>query len=190
MASYLNSLSKRVLDIIFSIFVLPIALPLMVLGSLLVFLSDGGFFLFVHERIGKGSLPFRMIKIRTLKKGFSADLNRQHSEKDILKVGKLLRQLRIDELPQIWNILVGEMSWVGPRPEIKYYFDHYCGIEPNFYKRQSCKPGITGLAQLKDPDATPDHSLEKLPHDLEYIRSASLWMDVRILMQSLFTVLK
>jgi lipopolysaccharide/colanic/teichoic acid biosynthesis glycosyltransferase len=190
MASYLNSLSKRVLDIIFSILVLPIALPLMAIGALLIFLSDGGFFLFTQERIGKGGLPFSMIKIRTLRKGFQAEQSKQHSDADILKVGRLLRQFRIDELPQIWNILVGEMSWVGPRPEIKYYFEHYCGIEPNFYKRQSCKPGITGLAQLKDPDATPDHSLEKLPHDLEYIKKASFWMDIRILVQSLFSVLK
>ena len=82
------------------------------------------------------------------------------------------------------------MSWVGPRPEVMYYFDMYKNIDPSFEKRQQCRPGITGLAQLKNPDATPEHSLEKLPYDLLYIDQASLLMDLRILLQSFFIVWK
>lgn len=192
MSSYLKSPLKRLLDIFFSIFVLPIAVPLVMVGALLVFLSDGGWFLFVQERIGLNSKPFLMLKIRTLRNGFSSSTNagKQHTDIDILPVGKILRQLRIDELPQIWNILKGEMSWVGPRPEIELYFKHYSNIEPTFSKRQSCKPGITGLAQLKDPEATPDHSLEKLPHDLFYVNNASFALDLKILFKSFFSVWK
>jgi lipopolysaccharide/colanic/teichoic acid biosynthesis glycosyltransferase len=190
MSFYLNSTLKRALDILFSIAVLPIALPCMVMASILVYLSDRGPLFFVQERVGKNSYPFKMVKIRTLKKGFSSENGKQHNAEDILIIGRWLRKLRIDELPQIWNILKGEMSWVGPRPEIEYYFTHFKGIDPSFETRQVCKPGITGLAQLNNPDATPSHSLEKLPHDLHYIQHASLGMDIRILLQSIFSVWK
>jgi lipopolysaccharide/colanic/teichoic acid biosynthesis glycosyltransferase len=188
MSSYLNSSLKRVLDIVFSILVLPIALPLVILASVFVFISDRGGIFFFQERVGLNTKPFRMIKIRTLKKEFLSNNGKQHGENDILWVGKWLRKLRIDELPQIWNILKGEMSWVGPRPEIAYYFYHFNTVDPNFEKRQVCKPGITGLAQLENPDATPEHSLEKLPYDLTYVQQASLGMDIKILFQSFFSV--
>jgi lipopolysaccharide/colanic/teichoic acid biosynthesis glycosyltransferase len=188
MSSYLNSSLKRVLDIVFSLLVMPIALPFVALASILVFLSDRSNVFFVQERIGKDAVPFRMIKIRTLKKHFGSENGRQHETSDILWVGKWLRKLRIDELPQIWNILKGEMSWVGPRPEVPYYFNHFCNINPAFAQRQVCKPGITGLAQLENPDATPQHSMVKLPHDLSYIQKASLGMDIKILFLSFFSV--
>jgi lipopolysaccharide/colanic/teichoic acid biosynthesis glycosyltransferase len=185
MSSYVNSSLKRVLDLIFTILVLPLAIPLIAIAAFLVFISDWGGIFFIQERIGKDAKPFRMYKIRTLKKGFSSNNGKQHSNQDILFVGKWLRKLRIDELPQIWNIVKGEMSWVGPRPEIDHYFNT---IDPSFANRQLCKPGITGLAQLKNPDATPEHSFEKLPHDLAYVQNASLTMDIKILFQSFFSV--
>lgn len=167
---------------------MPIALPLVAAAALLVFLSDRGTVFFIQERIGKDAKPFDMIKIRTLKKYFDGETGKQHETTDILWIGKLLRKLRIDELPQIWNILKGEMSWVGPRPEVTHYFNHFNKIDPGFSKRQVCKPGITGLAQLENPDATPEHALEKLPHDLAYINKASLGLDIKILFQSFFSV--
>lgn len=188
MSSYLNSSLKRVLDIVFSLLVIPIALPFVAIAAILVFLSDRGSVFFVQERIGKNARPFNMIKVRTLKKHFAGENGQQHVSGDILWAGKWLRKLRIDELPQIWNILKGEMSWVGPRPEVAHYFNHFSKIDPNFSKRQVCKPGITGLAQLENPDATPEHSLEKLPHDLAYVQNASLAMDIKILFQSFFSV--
>jgi lipopolysaccharide/colanic/teichoic acid biosynthesis glycosyltransferase len=190
MSSYLNSSLKRALDIVFSILVMPIALPCVALASMLVFFSDRGNVLFVQERIGKNGLPFNMIKIRTLKKNFTGENGKQHIDDDILWIGRWLRKLRIDELPQIWNILKDEMSWVGPRPEIPFYFDHFKKMDPTFTQRQVCKPGITGLAQLENPDATPEHSMEKLPHDLTYVDKATLWMDIKILFQSFFSVWK
>jgi len=190
MSPYLHNPAKRALDIFFSLLILPIALPVMVVAALMTVFSDGGPAFFVQERIGFNSKPFKMLKIRTLKKSFLSSIGQQHQSNDILFIGKLFRKFRIDELPQIWNILKGDMSWVGPRPEVGFYFERYKGVDPAFAKRQKCRPGITGLAQLKNPDATPEHSLEKLPYDLQYIDQASLLMDLRILLQSFFLVWK
>ena len=190
MSPYLHTPAKRALDIFFSLLILPIALPVMVVAALLTVFSDGGPAFFVQERIGFNSKPFKMLKIRTLKKSFLSTSGQQHQLNDILSVGKFFRKFRIDELPQIWNILKGDMSWVGPRPEVGFYFEKYKNMDPAFAKRQQCRPGITGLAQLKNPEATPEHSLEKLPYDLLYIDQASLLMDMRILLQSFFLVWK
>lgn len=188
MSPYLQSPAKRIFDIFFSLLMLPVTIPVVGVASLLTFITDGGDVFFVQTRIGKDLKPFKMLKIRTLKKSYHVVPGQYHNNDDITWIGKILRQLRIDELPQIWNILKGEMSWVGPRPEVQYYFDMYEGKDPVFAKRQQCAPGITGLAQLKNPDATPDHSLEKLQYDLEYIKKASLKMDMNILLQSFFIV--
>ncbi len=190
MSPYLHRPAKRALDILFSLLILPVALPVMVVSAILTVLSDGGPAFFVQERIGYKGKTFKMLKIRTLKKSFLSSTGQQHESTDILRIGRLFRAFRIDELPQIWNILVGEMSWVGPRPEVPYYFEMYKKKDPLFEKRQQCRPGITGLAQLENPDATPEHSLEKLPNDLKYIEQASLLMDIRILLQSFFLVWK
>jgi putative colanic acid biosynthesis UDP-glucose lipid carrier transferase len=95
-----------------------------------------------------------------------------------------MRSSRIDELPQIWNILKGEMSWVGPRPEVPYHYEHFKQRDANYATRQLVKPGITGLAQLNNPDALPNENLEKLKLDLEYVNQANIWMDLRILAQT------
>ena len=190
MSPYLHKPAKRAFDIFFSLMILPIAIPVMAVAALLTVFSDGGPAFFIQERIGYNSKAFKMLKIRTLKKSFLSSVGQQHQVNDIIWIGKLFRKFRIDELPQVLNILMGEMSWVGPRPEVRYYFEMYKNIDPNFEKRQQCRPGITGLAQLKNPDATPEDSLEKLPYDLLYINKASLLMDIRILLQSFFLVWK
>jgi lipopolysaccharide/colanic/teichoic acid biosynthesis glycosyltransferase len=190
MSPYLDRPAKRALDIFFSLLVLPVALPLVLVSAIITVFSDGGPAFFIQERIGFDAKPFKMLKIRTLRKTFLSSEGQQHQVNDILWVGKLLRKFRIDELPQIWNILNGEMSWVGPRPEIPHYFEIYKNLDPQFVKRQQCRPGITGLAQLHNPDATPENSLEKLPNDLKYIEHASLFMDIIILLKSFFLVWK
>jgi len=105
-------------------------------------------------------------------------------------MGKFLRQTRLDELPQIWNILRGDMSWVGPRPEQSDFVDQCLEKFTAYDARHAVKPGITGLAQINNPDATIDDHQEKLVHDLEYIQTASLLMDIRILWRSLGVIFK
>jgi lipopolysaccharide/colanic/teichoic acid biosynthesis glycosyltransferase len=99
-------------------------------------------------------------------------------------VGSFLRNYKIDELPQIWNILIGQMSWVGPRPEQSILVEEYIAKNPKFETRHLAKPGITGLAQVHNPTALADDFNEKLYFDLQYIEKASLWLDLSILLRS------
>lgn len=96
----------------------------------------------------------------------------------------------MDEIPQIWNILIGEMSWVGPRPEVPFYYEHFKKQEPTYANRQLVRPGITGLAQLDNPNASPNENLEKLKFDLQYVKQATFWMDLRILTKSFLFIWK
>jgi lipopolysaccharide/colanic/teichoic acid biosynthesis glycosyltransferase len=190
MNRYHRSITKRALDLIFSLLVLPVALPLMVLCAFLVLVSSGSPVFFCQERVGRNGEIFRLIKIRTLKKSFSSAPGAQHTIHDITALGRFLRKSRLDEIPQIWNILVGEMSWVGPRPEVPYYYEHYKKLEPTYASRQLVRPGITGMAQLDNPDASPNENLEKLTFDLEYVHKGSFGLDVHILLKSFLFVWK
>jgi lipopolysaccharide/colanic/teichoic acid biosynthesis glycosyltransferase len=106
-------------------------------------------------------------------------------DSDSFFIGRILRAWRIDELPQIWNILKGEMSWVGPRPERPHIVAR-CEVEiPQYSLRHQVLPGITGLAQVQMPDATPNDNREKLLYDLKYTESASLRFDLKILLQTI-----
>jgi lipopolysaccharide/colanic/teichoic acid biosynthesis glycosyltransferase len=179
-------------DLAFSLIVIPFALVLL-LPVCLVYPLFGGFSLiFRHYRVGMGGRKFYLYKLRSLKK------HHNNPRAGMVKgdgtvipgMGKFLRQTRLDELPQIWNILRGDMSWVGPRPEQSDFVDQCKEKFPTYDARHAVKPGITGLAQIYNPDATIDDHQEKLVHDLEYIQTASLWLDIQILWKSLAVVLK
>ena len=105
-------------------------------------------------------------------------------------LGNFIRQTRIDELPQIWNIIKGDMSWVGPRPEQLDFVTQCIEKYPAYDARHAVKPAITGLAQIHNPNATIDDHQEKLVDDLEYMRTATLWLDIKILWRSLGIILK
>ena len=192
LSSYANSHTKRWFDLAFTLCVIPFALVLL-LPVCVVFPLFGGFSLvFRHYRIGMGGKKFHLYKIRSLKK------HNNNPRAGMVKwdgtvipgMGKFLRQTHLDELPQIWNILRGDMSWVGPRPEQLEFVDQCKERFPAYDARHAVKPGITGLAQINNPDATIDDHQEKLVHDLEYIQSANLWLDIQILWKSLAVVLK
>ncbi len=148
--------------------------------------------IFRHYRMGLGGKKFYLYKIRSLKK------HHNNPRAGMLKgdgtvipgIGEFLRQFRLDELPQIVNILRGDMSWVGPRPEQVDFVTHCKEENPLYDARHAVKPGITGLAQINNPDATMDDYQEKLVHDLEYIQTANLWLDVQILWKSFFVILR
>jgi lipopolysaccharide/colanic/teichoic acid biosynthesis glycosyltransferase len=110
------------------------------------------------------------------------------NDPDIIWVGWVLRAWRIDELPQIYNILRGEMSWVGPRPERPHIVDQCILNISNYSMRHEVLPGITGLAQIKNPSATPIENSEKLQYDLEYLRRASLGLDLKIVWKTLVAI--
>jgi lipopolysaccharide/colanic/teichoic acid biosynthesis glycosyltransferase len=184
MPTYHQSLAKRLLDIFFSLLILPLAIPAICCCLLLILATSGSPLFFVQTRVGRNEKHFQLIKLRSLKNKFDAAPGALHGPDDITFIGRLMRSSRIDELPQIWNILKGEMSWVGPRPEVPYHYEHFKQRDANYATRQSVKPGITGLAQLNNPDALPNENLEKLKLDLEYVNQANIWMDLRILAQT------
>jgi lipopolysaccharide/colanic/teichoic acid biosynthesis glycosyltransferase len=125
MSLYLSAGSKRFLDLFFTLLIAPFALIAFLMAVILVYFTSKGPVFFIQERIGWHGKPFKMVKIRTLSRGFSSDPGAQHGAGDITLVGRLLRKTRIDEIPQILTILKGEMSWVGPRPEVAFYYERF-----------------------------------------------------------------
>lgn len=189
MNAYHRSAQKRILDLTVSIVALPFALVAVVLGSVLILLTSGGSFLYRQKRVGCDGREFTIYKLRTLKREASDDLSGMRpNDPDLLGVGRFLRIWRIDELPQLLNIIKGDMSWVGPRPERPHIVERCANEIPNYLERHGVLPGITGLAQVNNPDATPNDNAEKLSFDLEYIDKASLWMDLKILWKTVVTI--
>jgi lipopolysaccharide/colanic/teichoic acid biosynthesis glycosyltransferase len=173
---------KRFFDLIVSLpLVLCFLFSLFWVILLNPFFNKGGIF-FHQERIGRGGKPFKIRKFRTMVGG-SDDTKFQNEEKKrITAFGEFLRRTRIDELPQIWNVFVGDMSLIGPRPERPKYVIEYMERIPNYAKRLSVRPGISGLAQLRHgytSDVTGTG--RKLRWDLEYINRMSFRLDMVIL---------
>ncbi len=192
LSPYAMSHTKRWFDVAFSLCVLPVAV-LLLLPVCVVYPVFGGWsMIFRHYRVGLGGKRFYLYKVRSLKK------NHNNPRAGMVKgdgtvipvMGAFLRQTRLDELPQIWNILRGDMSWVGPRPEQLDFVADCITKYPAYDARHAVKPGITGLAQVHNPNATIDDHQEKLVHDLAYIQTASLWGDIQILWRSVGVVLK
>jgi lipopolysaccharide/colanic/teichoic acid biosynthesis glycosyltransferase len=185
--SYLSGWTKRFLDLfLVAILGLP-ALVLILMGAVWLWLHGNRSVWYRQVRVGRLGRPFTLYKLRTLAPEHNDQSGTLHYEDEILKAGRLLREWRLDELPQIWNILIGEMSWVGPRPEMPVYYEQICSTEPRFSQRQEALPGLTGLSQIKNPNLTANQFQEKLPDDLEYIRNASLMLDLSILAKTLGT---
>ena len=171
-------LVKRLCDIIFAVVTgVVLLIPMIVIG-LLVKLDSKGPAIYAQERLGLNGKPFVMYKFRSMRTDAEDD-GPQWAQKDderCTKFGKFLRKTRLDELPQVINILQGNMSLVGPRPERAYFYDEFEKYIPNFRQRLQVKPGLTGLAQVNGGyDLMPE---EKLVYDLEYIENCSLWMDI------------
>tara|TARA_B110000090_G_scaffold94861_1_gene106978 strand:+ start:284 stop:955 length:672 start_codon:yes stop_codon:yes gene_type:complete len=191
-SSYSMSFVKRSFDIIFSILVSPIALLIIFFIILVYPLFDGFTIFFSHKRVGLNGKDFNLHKIRTYKKPKFSHLS--VIDKDELEIvpimGNFLRLSRIDELPQILNILKGEMSWIGPRPEQSMFVKDIVKQNPKYQLRHKIRPGITGLAQINNPDATFKEFEEKLNFDFEYISKSSLLLDFKIFLVSLRIIFK
>lgn len=173
---------KRIFDIILSLLAMPVVLILMIIFIPLIKLDSPGPAFFLQERVGLNGKPFKLIKFRSMY--HSDDPKRdqvwtQENDPRITKVGSFIRKYRIDEFPQFINVLKGDMSIVGPRPETVYLTNEFCKKESSFRFRTLVKPGITGLAQVNGGyNLSP---FEKLELDLEYIDEMSLWKDFSIL---------
>ena len=184
--------SKRLLDIVAALAGLILALPFMALVAVAVRLDSPGPALFSQERVGRARKTFRVYKFRSMKTDAEKDGPVWAKEEDprVTRVGRFIRKTRLDELPQLWNVLVGDMSLVGPRPERELFVRQLLEVSPYYGQRLVVRPGLTGWAQIKAPYASSfEESIEKLKYDLYYIKNMSLFLDVSILLSTARIVL-
>jgi exopolysaccharide biosynthesis polyprenyl glycosylphosphotransferase len=186
---------RRVSSVAVAALGLVLALPLMILVALAIRLDSGGPVLFVDERAGRGGRPFLLLKFRTMRGQSPADVE-PHSvwQRDdaarITRVGRWIRKLRLDELPQFWNILRGDMDLVGPRPEIMRNVRTMGEQIPYYSLRHVIRPGLTGWAQVRHGySVSLEQVTEKMRYDLFYIKHMSPWLDLRILVDTVKIVL-
>ncbi|MFN8266432.1 MAG: sugar transferase [Chitinophagales bacterium] len=179
-----QKVSKRIVDILVSFFGLLLLFPALVFIASKVKRTSKGSIFFTQERIGLNGETFSIIKFRSMMENAENGLPQLSSEHDarITPFGRIMRKYRIDELPQLWNVLVGDMSLVGPRPERKYFIDQIIQTAPQYQLLQRVKPGITSLGMVKYGYASNlQEMLQRMRYDLLYIENISMLMDIKIL---------
>jgi sugar transferase (PEP-CTERM system associated) len=190
----LRLFSSRALDVVASLFILVVTLPLMLAIALSVLIEDGwrSPVFYRQARVGRGGRSFELLKFRSMRRDAETDGQARWAEKDdprATRVGAVIRKLRVDELPQILNVLRGHMSFVGPRPERPHFVIELAQKIPYYVERHCVKPGITGWAQLCYPYGSSEQdAIEKLQYDLYYIKNNSLLFDLSILVQTVEVV--
>ena len=191
--SLFRSVIKRVFDVFACTTLLVVAVPIMIVTAILILIEDGYPIFYQQERVGKGGDTFMVLKFRSMKKNAEKDQAPQWATENdprVTRIGGFIRKLRIDELPQILNVLKNEMSFVGPRPERPYFVDSLCAKVPYYNFRHTIKPGITGWAQVRYPyGSSVADAIEKLQYDLYYVKNHSLFLDVIILIDTVEVVL-
>jgi sugar transferase (PEP-CTERM system associated) len=189
----LSSAGKRLFDIIVSAGILILTAPVVLLAALLVKLESKGPAFFRQRRIGLYGQPFEMMKLRSMRQDAEVGGVAVWAQKDdprVTRIGHILRQLRIDELPQAWSVLKGEMSFVGPRPERPQFVADLEERLPYYAERHMVKPGITGWAQINYPyGASIEDARQKLEYDLYYAKNYTPFLDILILLQTVRVVL-
>ncbi|MCX9147886.1 TIGR03013 family XrtA/PEP-CTERM system glycosyltransferase [Erythrobacter sp. WG] len=187
-----SSAVKRIFDITASLVLLTLTLPIIVLFALLVKLDSKGPAFFRQQRIGLYGEPFTIVKLRSMRTDAEKD-GAKWAEKDdprVTRLGRFIRKVRIDELPQTWSVLKGEMSFVGPRPEVPSFVESLEEEIPFYGERHMVKPGITGWAQINYPyGASVEDSRCKLEYDLYYAKNYTPFLDFVILLQTLRVIL-
>lgn len=189
-ASY--ALIKRTLETLLVLLTLPLWLPVMLITGLIIKLESEGPMFFVQERVGQGNRDFKVYKLRSMCKDSEKDGARFASANDmrITRVGKFIRKTRLDEIPQFINVLKGEMSLIGPRPEQRAFVQQFDTLVPFYAYRHVVKPGITGWAQVVHGYAADAEDTRiKLEHDFYYIKHFSLWLDILITVKTIRTIL-
>ena len=191
----LSQMLKRTFDLIVALLICILTSPIMLLTALAIWVESGfkGPILFSQERVGENGNPFKVLKFRSMRTDAEADGKaRWATENDdrVTRVGRFIRKVRIDELPQCWNVIKGEMSFVGPRPERPEFVEKLKEIIPYYDVRHVVKPGLTGWAQLCYPyGASEKDAAEKLKFDLYYVKHQSLRFDMIILLSTVEVVL-
>ncbi len=182
---------KRISDIALSLLGLALSAPFIAVAAIAIKLDDRGPVFFAQSRIGRHKVPFRLIKLRTMRQSaVPGDLYTKKGDARITRVGRLLRAARLDELPQLWNVLRGQMSLIGPRAEWDRLVEGYEREIPCYHFRHLVKPGITGWAQVNYRYGSGvEDTLRKLEYDLYYIRNFSFMLDASIVLKTLHVML-
>jgi len=182
---------KRWVDILLSIIGLTFTFPVSLIVAIAIKLDSEGPVFYQQERVGEDGEVFRLLKFRSMR--VNAEENgpvwAEAKDSRITRVGKAIRKLRLDEIPQMINVLKGEMSFVGPRPERFFFTEQLRRVIPFYSQRHSIKPGITGWAQISySYGSTKEDSLEKLKYDLYYVKHMSLLFDLMIILETIKTI--
>jgi sugar transferase (PEP-CTERM system associated) len=186
--AFVRSVFHRLVALVGALFSLPIA----VLTAILIKLDSSGPVLYRQERVGRNGRPFTLMKFRSMRT--DAEKNgpvwAQSEDDRVTRVGRIIRKIRVDEIPQFWNILKGEMSFVGPRPERPHFVSQLAEEIPYYEQRHLIAPGLTGWAQIKYPyGSSIEDARQKLQYDLYYIKNQSLLLDAAILFETVKTIL-
>lgn len=191
--SFLRAFCKRSFDLVVSLVIFTVSIPAMLITALCIYLEDRGPILYKQERVGKDGQPYMVLKFRSMRNDAEKAGKPQWAKSNdprTTRIGAIIRKLRIDELPQILNVLKGEMSFVGPRPERPFFVQQLNEQIPFYNVRHSIKPGITGMAQVRYPyGASVEDAVQKLQYDLYYVKNNSLFLDILILIDTLQVVL-
>jgi exopolysaccharide biosynthesis polyprenyl glycosylphosphotransferase len=185
---------KRLSDIIFSLILLIGFLPLWILFTIIIGLDSKGSIFYTQKRVGKDGKTYRMIKFRSMVSGaekMTGPVWASYNDLRVTRFGRFLRRYRLDEIPQLINVIKGDMSWVGPRPERPFFVEKFKKKIPLYSRRLRVRPGITGWAQVKGKyDQTLEHVMEKLEYDLFYLENMSLRMDFKIILNTLYVMIR
>jgi sugar transferase (PEP-CTERM system associated) len=191
--SRLSRVMKRTIDLTLSVVMAVAALPLIAMTALLVLLDDGRPVLYRQERVGENGRVFTLSKFRSMRKDAEEDgtpIWAKDGDDRVTRIGGFLRKTRLDELPQLWNVVRGDMSFVGPRPERPFFVEQLSKVIPFYQQRHAVKPGLTGWAQVKYRyGASLEDAMEKLRYDLYYIKHLSVFFDLTIVFDTVKVVL-
>jgi sugar transferase (PEP-CTERM system associated) len=190
--TFMRNAVKRVFDIVCALILLTLAAPIMIVTAIAIVLENGFPIFYLQERIGLDGKPFNVIKFRSMRTDAEKDGPRWATSGDsrVTRVGRIIRKIRVDELPQLISVLKGDMSLVGPRPERQHFIDKLTPAIPFYAVRHSVKPGVTGWAQVRYPyGATIEDSAQKLQYDLYYVKNHTLFLDLVILFETVGVVL-
>ncbi len=184
---------KRSFDVLVSLMLLAVALPVLLVAALAIVIESGRPVFYRQDRVGQAGRTFTILKLRTMVQDAEKDGKPRWAGQDDVRItamGRILRRTRIDELPQLFNVLRGDMSFVGPRPERPFFVRHLLEDIPYYDVRHSVKPGVTGWSQVRYPyGASVEDSLAKLQYDLYYVKNHSLFLDLLILVDTVQVVL-
>jgi exopolysaccharide biosynthesis polyprenyl glycosylphosphotransferase len=185
-----GAVTKRLFDAAFAAILLVVSAPIMLVVALAVLLTSRGAVIYRQRRVGRGGVPFTILKFRTMHdeaEVATGPVLATKGDPRITPLGRLLRATRLDELPQLWNVLRGDMSFVGPRPERPEFVEGYQSEIQGYAERFKVRPGLTGYAQVNGEYHTSAPT--KLKYDLAYIHNRSLWLDLRILSETMKVML-